>query len=99
MIKIDALKEIAMAMVLTCLIFMAIILFIGCMSMPDVDDYPADMYPCYMADKCVSVNGFARANVQDCTLAIQKCFRYSDRKACKDDKDPEQCFKDLGIRI
>jgi len=79
---------------------MALAFALGCKpSIPQRADYPADMYPCYLADVCVRMPAFAEKNSAECGLAIQKCFRYTDYKKCVDEKNPDDCFSKLGIRI
>ena len=78
------------------LILIAIVFFCGCNpALPERADYTDDMYPCYLADLCVRINGFKNSHPVSCDTAMQKCFRYSDIKKCGSDKD---CWDKLGIR-
>lgn len=70
----------------------------NCMPMPKKADYTSDEYPCYMADLCVRSNAYAKSHVQDCTIAMQKCFRYKDYDKCKAEKDFDKCWNNIGVR-
>lgn len=84
------------------LIAIAIIILMivtGCKPfMPKQKDYKDGMYPCYLADVCLTVNAYMENNKTDCTLALQKCYRYVDYDKCKDEPDPKKCWDDLGVR-
>ena len=99
MLKKIIAKEWFQDLAMTLFVFAAIMVFwflCGCNpDLPQLKDYDKDMYPCYLADKCITVNGYKDANSQDCAVAIQKCFRYTDKKNCGDDKD---CWDKLGVR-
>jgi hypothetical protein len=89
-------KELCILLISAALLAVAISFFSGCNpKLPQLKDYETDMYPCYLADKCITVNGYKDANSQECGIAIQKCFRYTDYKRCGDDKD---CWEKVGIR-
>ena len=65
---------------------------------PDVpkikEDYDGKMSPCYLADKCMSLNSYTEAK-QDCSIIIQKCMKYIDYEKCKDDKD---CYNNIQVK-
>ncbi len=65
--------------------------------MPKKESY-VDNYPCYLADVCLTVNAYMTQNKTDCTLALQKCYRYSDYDKCKNESDQKKCWDDLGVR-
>jgi hypothetical protein len=91
----EGMQEILLAVGIACIMFAIFALSACNPSLPKIKDYSDDMYPCYLADKCVTINGFKDANSQECGVAIQKCFRYTDYKRCGDDKD---CWEKVGIR-
>lgn len=91
----EGIQEILIALGIACLMF-AIFMLSACNpDMPKKKDYSAGMYPCYLADKCITIHGFKNAHHVDCAVAIQKCFRYTDEEKCGDDKD---CRDRVGIR-
>lgn len=65
--------------------------------MPKLETYK-DNYPCYLADVCLTVNAYMVNNKTDCTLALQKCYRYSDYDKCEKAEDKKKCWDDLGVR-
>ena len=67
-------------------------------SMPVKDDYP-DALPCYLADRCMTLNVFYESNKLDCSLTLQKCFRYSDWNKCKAETDPRECLDKLAVKL
>ena len=72
--------------------------FIGCKpSMPVKSDYEA--LPCYLADKCLTLNVYSDKNKTDCALALQKCFKYSDWDKCKNEKDPADCRDRISVKL
>jgi hypothetical protein len=74
------------------------VFYTGCKpDMPVRSDYP-DNVPCYLADVCLTVNAYMVNNKTDCTLALQKCYRYTDYDKCKKEADPKKCWDDLGVR-
>ena len=65
-----------------------VMLFCGCKpEMPVKTDY-GDNVPCYLADVCLTVNAYMAKNKTDCTIALQKCYRYTDYDKCK--KEPTE---------
>jgi len=59
----------------------------GCKpEMPSIKNY--DNMPCYLADVCLTVNAYMVNNKTDCTIALQKCYRYTDYDKCK--KEPTE---------
>lgn len=69
-------------------------------SMPEIKDYKN--MPCYIADVCVRVNAYMENNKNECNIAFQKCFRYSDFDKCYDVKtlkEHEQCLEDLSVNV
>ena len=89
-------KEILVSFAIAIMFFLMLVVMTGCNpDLPQIKDYADDMYPCYLADKCVTINGYKDANSQECGVAIQKCFRYTDYKRCGEDKD---CWEKVGIR-
>ena len=96
MFSLKDIKVIVVSFLIAGSLFVAMIFLIGCNpTLPKITDYDPEMYPCYLADKCVTINGFKDANSQECGVAIQKCFRYTDYKRCGEDKD---CWEKVGIR-
>jgi len=87
--------------IILCLIMATILsLIVGCK--PDIpirSDYPSGMYPCYIADVCVRMTAYSEGAKQDCTLALQKCFRYTDYDKCRDADSPVKCWEWLGVRL
>ena len=97
-------KEIIISAIIAFLIFMSLSavlsLLLGCKpSMPVRADYTEDMYPCYLAEVCLTINAYMEKNKTDCGLALQKCYRYADYKRCEAADEPDDCFSKLGIRI
>lgn len=75
-----------------------IISLVGCKPDLPVKAEYGDNLPCYLADKCITINAYMQNNKADCTIALQKCYKYSDYEKCKKDADPKACWDELGIR-
>ena len=84
------------------IIILVISFFYSCKpDMPSRKNYTDDMLPCYLADVCLTVNAYMVNNKTDCTLALQKCYRYSDYDKCNKETDIDkikQCWDELGVR-
>ncbi len=95
----DKMLDIVMAVgTMFVIVIVLLLLLVACKpSMPVKGDYAGNI-PCYLADKCMTLNAYMINNKMECADALTKCYRYTDYEKCKGEKDFDKCWSDLGVR-